>query len=200
MPDYTTWKRIFDQELLAYRAHHAKTGDYVGYFSVPKNLNAAKIGQLIKDTCPRAHCLDIGCGPLPRPVYMAKGMDFTGVDPDPGYTQRDFPFKQAMGEDLPFDDASFDCVTLMSSLDHALDPDKVLSEAYRVLRPDGYIFVWYSDKLKFDERDEHHLHYFHRTKICDMLTAHGFTSIQERYYPNDGICETMLAIARKSNA
>lgn len=40
-------------------------------------------------------------------------------------------------EALPYDDASFDVVTCLGSLEHFLDPSKALEEMRRVLAPDG---------------------------------------------------------------
>jgi len=197
MSDFTAWKHLFDKEITDYRAHYAKHHDLFGWFSVARFDVATKIGLLIKDTCPHAKCLDIGCGALRRPVYMATGMDFTGVDPDPGFQPRDFPFKQAMGEDLPFDNSTFGCVTLMSILDHVLDPEKVISEAHRVLQPQGYIFVWYRDEAC---SDGHHLHHFTNASMQDLLVRHNFTTPQFHFYPHNpakGYPDTTLAVARK---
>lgn len=198
MPDRARWQQLFDKEITDYRTHYARTGDLFGWFSVPQFDVATKIGLLIKDMCPQAKCLDIGCGALRRPVYMAEGMNFTGVDPDPGFQKRDFPFIQMMGEDLLFSDASFDCVTLMSTLDHVLDPEKVLSEAYRVLRRGGYVFVWYRDEAVVDG---HHLHHFTNAMMQDLLTRHGFINTNLHFYPHNpakGYPDTTLAIARKA--
>jgi ubiquinone/menaquinone biosynthesis C-methylase UbiE len=46
---------------------------------------------------------------------------------------------------LPYDDASFDAVTLLtvlSSLAHTADAERALSEARRVLRPGGALLIW----------------------------------------------------------
>lgn len=42
---------------------------------------------------------------------------------------------------LPFKDNTFDTVTIIASLNHISKREKVLKEAYRVLRPDGRILV-----------------------------------------------------------
>ena len=39
--------------------------------------------------------------------------------------------------ELPFDDASFDCIVCLETLEHVKDPFKALSEVYRVLKPGG---------------------------------------------------------------
>jgi SAM-dependent methyltransferase len=45
------------------------------------------------------------------------------------------------GESLPFADETFDGVFICWLLEHALDPHKVLAEAYRVLKTGGIIYV-----------------------------------------------------------
>lgn len=45
------------------------------------------------------------------------------------------------GELLPFDDDSFDFVTILFVLHHCPDPIKVLEEAVRVTKRGGYIFI-----------------------------------------------------------
>jgi ubiquinone/menaquinone biosynthesis C-methylase UbiE len=44
-------------------------------------------------------------------------------------------------QNLPFPDNSFDTVTIIASLNHIPDREKVLKEAYRVLKPGGQILV-----------------------------------------------------------
>jgi SAM-dependent methyltransferase len=48
---------------------------------------------------------------------------------------------RGVGEKLPFADRSFDGVFLCETLDHALDPARVLREARRVLVPGGVLAV-----------------------------------------------------------
>ncbi len=46
-----------------------------------------------------------------------------------------------VGERLPFDDSSFDCVTSFQTLEHVQDPRQVLAEMVRVTRPGGGIHL-----------------------------------------------------------
>jgi ubiquinone/menaquinone biosynthesis C-methylase UbiE len=45
-------------------------------------------------------------------------------------------FREANGGALPFADGTFDAATFDSVLSHIDDPERALSEALRVLRPD----------------------------------------------------------------
>ena len=48
---------------------------------------------------------------------------------------------QADAEDLSFDDAAFDVALSYNSFEHFADPAQVLSEIYRVVRSQGYIYL-----------------------------------------------------------
>ncbi|MDB5413564.1 MAG: Methyltransferase domain protein [Rubritepida sp.] len=45
------------------------------------------------------------------------------------------------GHDLPFPAASFDAVFVESVLEHVCDPQRVVAEVLRVLRPDGFVYA-----------------------------------------------------------
>ncbi|MRS11748.1 MAG: methyltransferase domain-containing protein [Actinobacteria bacterium] len=88
--------------------------------------------------------LDVGCGPQRLPSY---GSDFAGtlvgIDPLVGSARRDFLFAMAIGEYLPFRDATFDRVLFATSLDHVMSPGMVLREARRVTKPSGSVNLWF---------------------------------------------------------
>jgi SAM-dependent methyltransferase len=57
----------------------------------------------------------------------------------------------ASGENLPFEDASFDVVYSNNVLEHTSDPALVLREAVRVLRPGGTLYVEVPNYLSYYE-------------------------------------------------
>ena len=96
--------------------------------------------------------LDIGCGSTPyRALFDVEsylGLDiikFDGcinVNCDVSYD----------GQKLPFRDSSVDCALMSEVLEHVFEPHHLLSEIYRVLKPNGTLlatvpFVW-------DEHDQ----------------------------------------------
>lgn len=50
-------------------------------------------------------------------------------------------YVQAKGEKLPFEDQEFDLLITDNVLDHTESPDKILSEARRVLKPGGIMYL-----------------------------------------------------------
>jgi SAM-dependent methyltransferase len=83
-----------------------------------------------------ATVLDVGCGASPyRPLFTGRyvGVDAAAFHGDPTIV--------GTGEDLPIRDGAVDVVLSTQNLEHVLDPDRVLREAARVLRPDGQILL-----------------------------------------------------------
>jgi SAM-dependent methyltransferase len=57
----------------------------------------------------------------------------------------------AVGENLPFDDSSFDIVYSSNVLEHTTDPARVLREAARVLKPGGVLYLEVPNYLSYYE-------------------------------------------------
>lgn len=92
--------------------------------------------------------LDVGSGGgLLAEEFAALGARVTGVDPSPASLEvarghaaeqgLEIEYRQAIGEDLPFADASFDAVYCCDVLEHVDDVGKTVREIARVLRPGG---------------------------------------------------------------
>src|SRR5579864_4386899 len=60
-------------------------------------------------------------------------------------------FAAALGEQLPFADATFDLVVLDQVIEHVSDQTRVLAEASRVLKPGGAMYVACPNYLRFYE-------------------------------------------------
>lgn len=87
--------------------------------------------------------LDIGCGYMPykeivlTPPSLAK--KYIGLDrKDNGYEKPDLEWD---GRTIPLEDRSVDCALATEVLEHCPNPEIVLCEAFRVLRPGGLLFL-----------------------------------------------------------
>ena len=95
--------------------------------------------------------LDIGtatggfCAKLSKQV---RNLDFVGIDQSPAMTriaQKKFPkakFAVGVAESLPFPDRSFDLVSIIDALHYVQDQAKAFSEVHRVLKPNGFLFIY----------------------------------------------------------
>jgi len=92
--------------------------------------------------------LDIGCGTgLFTQQYIANGGSAVGIDISRGMIGRardrcpNSEFTIGTAERIPFKDDSFDVVSSLLAFSYVKSPGTVLSEAFRVVKPGGYIAV-----------------------------------------------------------
>jgi ubiquinone/menaquinone biosynthesis C-methylase UbiE len=89
--------------------------------------------------------LDIGCSLTCVSRLFPQGQRF-GVEPLAEKLNIDSQVPgvkviKGVGEHLPFDDNYFDLSLCRNVLDHTHDPNQVLGEAYRTLKPQGYFIL-----------------------------------------------------------
>jgi ubiquinone/menaquinone biosynthesis C-methylase UbiE len=135
--------------------------DYVCRAWMNDETNSRHRYAVIERHLPKAHkILDMasGCGTF---VYygLLNGYETVGIDPEVwkkefvkmkakeyGYpedwTDR---FYLGVGEDLPFEDDAFDCVSSYQTLEHVQNPKKCLSEMLRVTKVGGGIHIMCPD-------------------------------------------------------
>jgi SAM-dependent methyltransferase len=124
----------------AWRGYHRDGGRIVADARVERAL------RLVRPT-PGGAYLDIGCanGVLTRlfaertRATTVAGVDFVdmGVGPDIAFRRANLD----TGDPLPFDDASYDVITCMETLEHLHDTDHIVSEIRRILRSSGYAII-----------------------------------------------------------
>ena len=128
-----------------------------GSFSVAKRME--KIDQAL--SLEGMRLLDLGCGngsytvELSRRAAWTCGLDvqFNHLKSFPG----EIPRVQAVGERLPFQDQSFDCITMIEVLEHTHSDTSVLDECRRVLRSGGKLVLFVPNKLYPLESHPSHL-------------------------------------------
>jgi SAM-dependent methyltransferase len=98
--------------------------------------------------------LDLGCG-VGHSYGRLAPRETVGVDVDPGALEgQDRETVVADMRSLPFEDASFDSVVAIQSIEHVPDPERALAEAARVLRPGGVAVFVTPNRLTLGRPDE----------------------------------------------
>jgi len=109
--------------------------------------------------------LDLGCGRGEFLTTMkAKGYDIIGIEPDPNKFEAiernkkenrvEVKVIRAPGEKMPFQSATFDVVYCNNVLEHCKNPYQLLEESYRVLKPEGQMYLIVINRFGF--RDPHY--------------------------------------------
>ena len=124
-----TWARCADEYLDTFAGLTSKT--------IPLLLDS--IGD-----CQGRRILDLGSGPGNVAKALAgSGADVVGVDFCSGMVEvaqekyPNIPFQEANGEDLPFENNTFDAVVCNYTVHHLAQPDLVFREISRILKPGG---------------------------------------------------------------
>jgi SAM-dependent methyltransferase len=124
--------------------------------------------------------LDFGCGAKPYQSLFSNVNSYIGIDienegHDHTNEQIDVYFD---GENIPFDNETFDSVLTTETLEHVPNVDNCLKEIGRVLKPNGKIlltvpFVWQEHEMPFDFRR------FSTNGIKKHLIDNGFEILVE---------------------
>jgi 2-polyprenyl-3-methyl-5-hydroxy-6-metoxy-1,4-benzoquinol methylase len=124
------------------------------------------IGRNICDECEEAGLtfggqtvLDLGAGMGGLSAEMSRrGAKVISIEPGTGW--RHLAAQRlgtggrvvgAVGEHLPLADGSVDLIVSLQVLEHTQKPDEVIREAFRVLKPGGYLYLSYENYLSFWE-------------------------------------------------
>jgi len=99
--------------------------------------------------------LDIGCGAKPYESLFQSG-EYVGLEldtPENRATKKADVFYD--GGAFPFQDGEFDSVVAFQVLEHVFEPERFLSEVFRVLRDDGCVlltvpFLWAEHEQPYD--------------------------------------------------
>ncbi len=138
--------------------------------------------------------LDIGTGNgfLPKVARpLLNGVHITGTDfADNALAAADSLDEGVQNdidnEGLPFENASFDCVTCLEVIEHLIFPEKAISEISRVLKPGGhviitvpniqfveYLFQLVRGKMPGPAADPRHMSIFTHKFLARLMHAHG---------------------------
>jgi SAM-dependent methyltransferase len=120
--------------------------------------------------------LEVGCGATGIIFFLENTKSKIGIEPmdisdlinNNNNWKKQF-VRKGVGEQLPFENNSFDIVICFSVLEHTLDPAKLIQEVHRVLRDKGEFLLWFHclrDQYKYLK---------HILNKADSLRPHHFT-------------------------
>jgi len=143
----------------------------------------------------RGRVLDVGAGMSPWRAWLGEGASYQGLDVGHaaefgmGAGRTDVIYYD--GRVMPLADASFDAALCIEVLEHAQDPQLLLAEIHRVLRPGGTLLL----TVPWSARRHHLPHDYHRftaERLARLFEAAGFAGVSIRERGND-----VAAIANK---
>ena len=131
----TLEKRAADPQL------QAMLDAYLSEIELPRSAQILEVGS--------------GTGPVARRLArLERAEQVVGVDPSPVFLARarelaegvdNLRFEEGDGRSLPYDEATFDLTVLHTLLCHVPEPETVIREAQRVLKPGGALAVFDCD-------------------------------------------------------
>lgn len=162
------------------------------YYIIRSNLYIAveKYSERLKGSL-----LDFGCGTKPYEHLFLHVSEYTGVDFEGGgndynNTKVDVYYD---GETLPFCNAKFDCILGTEVIEHIFNPERILSELNRVLKPGGTLlitcpFLWPEHEQPWD--------YSRYTSfgIKYLLEKNGFEIVSQEKTGNFLLCITQMLV------
>ncbi|MDX2244027.1 MAG: class I SAM-dependent methyltransferase [Leptolyngbyaceae cyanobacterium bins.302] len=127
------------------------------HLTVQKNWDQWLLAQSLADDDRQSQILDLGCGDGCTLDFLA-ALGFQhlhGIDLEikPSLRNRPYQLHEADMTATPFPDASFDCAVSISVIEHGVDLNAFFQEAYRLLRPNGLLFVttdYWQQKIQID--------------------------------------------------
>jgi 2-polyprenyl-3-methyl-5-hydroxy-6-metoxy-1,4-benzoquinol methylase len=174
-----------------YREHHrdARAPDFIWARPERTALFKRHVGG------PGKRVLDLGCRYGALTAFYADGNEVVGVDIDREALDQagerlGIETRWAdLDEPLPFDDESFDVVVIGEVLEHVREPQRLVDESRRVLRPRGTLVgstpnsFRLKNRLRFvagrhPEPDPTHLHMFSPSDVRQLLSRFDGVSVQ----------------------
>lgn len=142
----------------------------VSPFFLTRTLLRRAIREAVSRTSPTGTLIDIGCGEKPHQDLFPKITRYDGID-FPSFSANkdfqsgrpDFSFPPDYTEHwkLPFADGSYDHAAAFEVAEHHPQPQRLLSEIHRVLRPGGCAFLTWPFIFPLHEEPHDHFRYTH---------------------------------------
>ncbi|GHU00580.1 hypothetical protein FACS1894154_09840 [Betaproteobacteria bacterium] len=162
-----------------------------------------QLGSIVKELRPdlakiTGNVLDVGAGQSPWRDWLPSTARYQGIDvgyaDEFGMNNDHSDIIYYDGKEMPLSEASFDCVLCIEVLEHAEDPQLLVSEIARVIKPQGVLLL----SVPWSARQHHLPHDYHRftqERLKILFAQNGFCDIDIRERGND-----IGAIANKLTA
>ena len=171
----------------------------------PWYMGGLKLRYLLEDLPTAGRYLDIGCGGgamaravgRERPRLCVHGVDLSrGAVAFAAREPERASFTVGDAQRLPYGDAAFDAVSLFDVLEHVDEPERVLAEVARVLRPGGllhvalpleaqpgtlYALIGTGTRWKAKLRHGGHVQLFDSRRYTRMAAASGLPVVRTRW-------------------
>lgn len=150
-----------------------------------------QLGSIVKYLRPamdglNGRVLDVGAGESPWREWLPKHCHYQGIDVnyagDFGMSRReDNDLIYYDGQHIPFPDKTFHGVLCIEVLEHTPDPDSLLSEIFRVMKPGATLLLTVPWSARCHHRP-YDYHRFTKEQLSLLLCRNGFShpAIRER--------------------
>lgn len=132
--------------------------------------------------------LDVGAGESPWRSWLNEDVRYVGLDVDSshvfGMSIRVPDVRYYSGAEMPFTNQEFDAVMCIEVLEHAVDPELLISEISRVLRTGGTLIL----TVPWSARRHHVPHDFHRftkERLVKLFSEYNFQVVEMRERGSD---------------
>lgn len=133
---------------------------------------------------------DLGCGESPYREWLLEYVDrYVGVDWSESHHQTKADVIANLNEPLPIEPQVADSVLSLSVLEHLREPQVMLSEAWRILKPGGDLVLQVPWQWKIHEAPHDHYRYT-PFGLRHLLWQAGFTEIEVS--PQAGFFSTII--------
>ncbi len=157
----------FDPGLSDIHAINRRSESYLVYYYLVRSLSA------VFDKYAKGRLLDIGCGnKVYEKLLTGKISGYTGCD----FVQNKFNTVDLICDvtNIPLPSAEYDTCLSTQVIEHVPDPDGLLKEAFRLLKPGGYLIL--SGPLYWPVHGEPYDYFrFTRFGFEHLLTRNGFS-------------------------
>ena len=140
--------------------------------------------------------LDCGAGKVPfYGVYKELVSDITCTDwGSSPHNLQHIDKEVDLSKKLPFNDSSIDTILLTDVLEHLSNPQLMLSESVRILRPNGHVLIFVPFLYWLHEQPHDYFRYTEHA-LTNLIESSGLVSVE--IYPYGGGSDVLIDMGNK---